>query len=121
MAYDQAAAERLRTALKRTRNIAEQKMFGGICFMWRGNMLCGTGWHGVMFRVGKEQEAAALKLPGASRMAMAGRQMHGFVWIKPDRCKGAALKKGIALAKKYIGPMPAKEEKAGLDLSPVII
>ncbi|HEY8267255.1 MAG TPA: TfoX/Sxy family protein [Xanthobacteraceae bacterium] len=111
MAYDQAAAKRLRTALKRTRNIAEQKMFGGICFMWRGNMLCGTGWHGVMFRVGKEQEAAALKLPGASRMAMAGRQMHGFVWIKPDRCKGAALKKGIALAKKYIGPMPAKKKK----------
>ena len=111
MAYDEAAAERLRAALKRTRDINEQKMFGGICFMWRGNMLCGTGRRGVMFRVGKEQEAAALKLPGASRMVMAGRQMPGFVWVKPDRCKGAALRKGLALAKKYIGPMPAKKKK----------
>ncbi len=111
MAYDQAAAKRLRAALKRTRDIAEQKMFGGICFMWRGNMLCGTGWRGVMFRVGQEQEAAALKMPGASRMMLAGRRMHGFVWVKPANCKGAALKKWVALAKKYVGPMPAKRKK----------
>ena len=111
MAYDQAAAERLRAALGRTRHIAEQKMFGGICFMWRGNMLCGAGWRGVMFRVGEQQEASALKLPGASRMVMAGRRMPGFVWVNPDSCKGAALKKGIALAKKYVGPMPAKKKK----------
>ena len=111
MAYDEAAAERLRTALKRTRNIAEQKMFGGICFLWRGNMLCGVGWLGVMFRVGKELEPVALKLPGTSRMALAGRKFPGFVRMKADHCKGAALKKGLALAKKYVGPMPAKKKR----------
>lgn len=111
MAYDQAAAERVRNALKRTRNINEQKMFGGICFMWRGNMLCGTGSRGVMFRVGKDQEAAALKMPGASRMVMAGRRFPGFIWVKAARCRGATLKKGIALAKKHVGPLPAKKKK----------
>lgn len=36
-------AERLRKSLAGRRNITEKRMFGGACFLLRGNMLCGTG------------------------------------------------------------------------------
>ena len=111
MAYDEAAAERLRTALKRTRNIAEQKMFGGICFLWRGNMLCGVGWLGVMFRVGKERHLGALRRKGASELKIKGRSFEGFVWVDPASCDGRALGRWIALAESYVGKLPAKRTR----------
>ena len=42
------------------------RMFGALCFMLGGNMLCGALSDGGFFRVGKAQ-AAALALPGAGR------------------------------------------------------
>jgi hypothetical protein len=53
-------AERVRKALSGKRAITEKKMFGGICFLLRSHMLCGTGKQGFMFRVGRAQHAKAL-------------------------------------------------------------
>ena len=41
MAYDEGLAERLREVFSAQRDIVEKKMFGGLAFMWRGNMCCG--------------------------------------------------------------------------------
>jgi hypothetical protein len=110
MAYSEADAERMRAALKGVRGIAEQKMFGGICFLLRGNMLCGIGEPGFMFRVGKEQERAALKRPGASPIVFNGRRLGGLVWVKAEKCKGRAMTAWIGLARKFVGPLPAKKK-----------
>lgn len=42
MAYSEALATRLRAALATTPDIVEKKMFGGICFMRSGNLVCGV-------------------------------------------------------------------------------
>ena len=55
-----AQVERLRRALKALKGIGEKRMFGGVCFLLRGNMLCGTGRADYMFRIGREQDAEAL-------------------------------------------------------------
>lgn len=86
-------------------------MFGGVCFLLRGNMLCGTGKPGFMFRVGKDQDAEALARPGARPMDISGRVMNGFVWVAPDACDGRALKRWIELAENYVGKLPVKERK----------
>ena len=99
---------RLRAALKGKRAIAEKKMFGGLCFLLRGNMLCGTGKDDFMFRVGKEQDAAALKRPGARPMDITGRVMKGFVWVDPAKCDARRLKAWVAMAEAYVGALPAK-------------
>ena len=83
-------------------------MFGGTCFLLRGNMLCGTGKEDFMFRVGKDQDAKALSRKGARPMDITGRIMKGFVWVEPKRCDDNALSGWIALAESYVGKLPAK-------------
>lgn len=105
---NEALAGRMRRALAGRRNVVEKKMFGGVCFLLRGNMLCGMGEDKFMFRVGKDQDAAALKRPGARPMDITGRVMKGLVWVDPAKCDARALKRWIAMAEGYVGRLPAK-------------
>lgn len=104
-------AGRLRQAFAGRRNITEKRMFGGVCFLLRGNMLCGTGKSDFMFRVGKDQDAVALSRKGARPMDFTGKAMAGFVWVAPDACDARALKRWIEMAEKYVGTLPAKGRK----------
>lgn len=83
-------------------------MFGGYCWMLRGNMLCGVEVGRFMFRVGKDLEAEALARPGASPMDITGRPMRGFVWVRAEAAEGRALRVWINLASRYVGALPAK-------------
>ena len=104
-------ADRMRRAFAGVKGVSEKPMFGGVCFLLRGNMLCGTGKTDFMFRVGKEQDAEALSRKGARPMDFTGKVMKGFVWVDPESCDGRALKRWIALAEKYVGTLPAKGRK----------
>jgi len=106
-----ALAQRLRTALEGRKAVTEKRMFGGVCFLLRGNMLCGTGKREFMFRVGKDQDAEALKRPGARPMDITGRIMKGFVWVDPAACDAPVLQRWIDLATNYVGKLPAKGAK----------
>ena len=108
---NEALAGRLRRAFAGRRNIVEKKMFGGVCFLLKGNMLCGVGTDKFMFRVGREQDAAALARPGAKPMDITGRVMMGFVWVDPARCDARALGRWIAMAQGCVGELPAKRRK----------
>lgn len=83
MAYDEGSAEILRTDLAGETGITEQKMFGGLCFLKDGHMLCGVHKGGAMYRVGKASQEQAMAIPGAVPMAFTGRIMGGFVDV-PD-------------------------------------
>ena len=102
------ALSRLRRALEGQRGIAEKRMFGGVCFMLRDHMLCGSGKGGFMFRVGKDRDVQALARPGATAMELGGRRMRGFVWVDPARCTPRELDDWIALAEKFVSALPAK-------------
>lgn len=106
-----ALALRLRAALAGRKNVGEKRMFGGVCFLLRGNMLCGTGKADFMFRVGKDQDAEALSRKGARPMDVTGRAMKGFVWVDPASCDARGLKRWIDLAAAYVGELPAKSSK----------
>jgi TfoX/Sxy family transcriptional regulator of competence genes len=108
MPYDPKLAEQMRAALKTREGIVEKKMFGGFCWMLHGNMLCGVEVGRFMFRVGKELEAKALGLPGATPMDITGRPMRGFVWVQAEHAKGRSLTKWIDLAAEYVGRLPPK-------------
>lgn len=84
MAFDQGLAELLRSELDDLAGITERKMFGGLCFLQYGHMVCGVHKGGAMFRVGKEREAAALAINGARPMDFTGRVMGGFVDVSDD-------------------------------------
>jgi len=103
-------ADRIREIVGGDPNVGEIRMFGGICFMLNGNMMVGTMRDGgLLSRVGDDQEAVALSMPGASRMNFTGREMKGFVIVAADALDDAALKKWIAMASAYVGAMPPKK------------
>jgi hypothetical protein len=83
MAYDAGLAQLLRDDFAQMEEIAddisEKKMFGGLCFLYRGHMVCGVHKGGGMFRPGKAREAEALAVEGAAPLSFTGRPMGGMI------------------------------------------
>lgn len=85
MAYDEGLAQIFEDDLNDHIGISSKKMFGGLCFLNRGHMLCGVHRSKdktqdmAMFRVGSENYVAALDLDGVSELSFTGRAMKGLV------------------------------------------
>ena len=106
-----AIAPRLRAVLRQRAGLTEKPMFGGVCFLLRGNMLCGAGKSGFMFRVDPASDDRAAGMPGAEPMVQGGRRMRGFFWVDPQACDEASLRRWLSLADSYVAEMPAKTKK----------
>ncbi len=78
MTYSSEMAETMRADLGVEPGLSEKKMFGGLCFLLHGNMVCGVHTDWGMFRVGKAMEPDALK-NGAQPLSFTGRKMGGMV------------------------------------------
>jgi len=113
MAFDEDLAERIRESMGARSNVAEIKMFGGLCFTLNGNMACGVMRDGLLVRVPPDEFTRLLKEPGARTMdMMAGRTPKGFIVVdaaavstKPKLEKWVARGVGVAES------MPAKAKK----------
>ena len=108
MPHDPALADRLRAALGPRAGLVEKRMFGGVCWMLGGHMLCGVESDRFMFRVGREHEVEALARPGASPMDFTGRPMRGFVTVEGSKAHGDALRGWIALAERFVRTLPPR-------------
>lgn len=109
MAYDEGLAQIFRDDFADQDGISEKRMFGGLCFRLHGNMLCGVHKEGGMFRVGKENEPAALQIDGIDPLSFTGRPMGGMVDASADCIKDAVRRhKMIRLAMSFVGTLPAK-------------
>ena len=109
MAYDEGMAQVLRDHLAHEDGITERKMFGGLCFMKNGHMVCGVHQGGGMARVGKAAEAAALKIEGVAPLSFTGRKMGGMVDVA-DACfaDDARRHQIVTMALAYASSLPPK-------------
>ncbi|MBN9081565.1 MAG: hypothetical protein BGP04_11520 [Rhizobiales bacterium 62-17] len=117
MAYDEAAAARIRSALPATGTLAERRMMGALCFMVDGHMCCGVTGSALMIRVGQDGYAAALAKPHVRPMDIGGRQPKGFVLVEPEgyRTKAALqawLRQALAFTAELPPKKPARRSKA---------
>ena len=109
MAFDERHAQLLREELADLPGIAEKKMFGGLCFLLNGNMICGVHRDGGMARVGKELEAEALALEGVESLSFTGRRMGGLVEIDAEALENSAIRSAVvALAREFVETLPPK-------------
>ncbi len=109
MAYNEALAERVWEALGEVEGLTDMKMFGGVAFMLRGNMLGGIVGDDLMVRVGTERYEEALGQPHARPMDFTGRAMKGMVYVGPDGyATGEALQRWIELGLQFALSLPAK-------------
>jgi hypothetical protein len=106
-------AERIRGLLPGG-HASEKRMFGGVTFLVKGNMLCCAFKHGLMLRVGTDAEAAALSKPFVRRLSET-RKMPGFVFIEPTGiAEKASLSHWIGTARAFVVRLPPKAAKKTL-------
>ena len=82
MALDETLAQRIRAELREIPGYSEKKMFGGIAFMFQGNMACGVIGSDLIVRVGAGSHQAALAQPHTRVFDMTGRPMLGWVQVE---------------------------------------
>jgi len=89
--------------------LEQKKMFGGICWMWRGNLLCGADHSGILLRLGKGRDDWALDEGVAEPMVMGGRRMEGWVRLPASHAQKAPLRhRLLAAAQDFAATLPAK-------------
>jgi TfoX/Sxy family transcriptional regulator of competence genes len=112
MAYDEATAERVRSALSGRSNVAERKMMGGLKFMLNGNMLCSvSGRGGLVIRVGEKDREAVLKEPHVQPMKLGARTLAAFVLVDPAGYRtDAALRKWLRRGLDFLATLPMKAD-----------
>ena len=109
MAYDPGHAQLMQEALGDTPNISEKKMFGGLCFMLNGHMVCGVHKDGGMAREGKQAEPDALLIEGIAPLSFTGRKMGGMVDVSEDVLSdNIRLEKIVSMALDYAKSLPPK-------------
>jgi TfoX/Sxy family transcriptional regulator of competence genes len=109
MAHDEELAARVRRALAGHPGLAEKRMFGGLCFLLRGNMCCGVVGDELMVRVGAEEHRAALALPHAREMDFTGQPLRGFVYVSPaGTAADAELAAWVERGARFAESLPAK-------------
>lgn len=110
MACDELA-ERIRRLLPAGVHCTETRMFGGLAFMWNGNMVvCPTKEGALIVRVGKDGMATALEHPEARQMEMGGRPMSGFIELDGDAIEDDdVLGDWLRRASDFVRTLPAKQ------------
>jgi TfoX/Sxy family transcriptional regulator of competence genes len=110
MAYDEALAARIRELLAGEARLTEQKMFGGLGFLIRGNMaIAASGQGGVLVRVDPERSDSIVASTGARPMEMRGRQMQGWLRVASEDLRTKRqLAKWVTLGATYARSLPAK-------------
>jgi TfoX/Sxy family transcriptional regulator of competence genes len=111
MAYDEKLAERIRELVAGERNVREQKMFGGLAFLIRGNMaVAASGQGGLLVHVDPDESDRLVATTNAYLMEMRGRSMRG--WLRVDSADVGTkreLAKWVERGSAYARSLPAKK------------
>ena len=109
MAYDEQLAKRLNKLIVGRNDFYEQKMFGGLGFLLRGNMCFGIWKDHLILRLGEEKAGRALTKKDVVPFDITGRAMKGWVMVAPKGTKSEdALKQWVRQAIDFVSTLPRK-------------
>jgi len=110
MPYDENVASRVRSVLKRRKNLTERRMFGGLAFLLNGNMCCGVIGDHIMLRLGEQGAAEALERPYTRTMDFTGKPMKSMIYVDPPGfSKDEVLKEWVDRAVTFAKTLPPKQ------------
>ncbi len=113
MAYDPLLADRVRRELRHVEQVAEIKMFGGLCFTVSGNMCCGVLKDDLVIRLDREDALRALRLPHTRPMDFTGRPLRGFLYVhRRGHRTQPALRRWVRRALAFASSLPPKTSAA---------
>lgn len=109
MAYDHALASRVREALGDNPEITEREMFGGIAFLFAGNMAVGVSKDELMVRVDPDDYDETLATPGVRPFDMSGRPMRGWILVAPEATEDdKSLGRWVGIGVEFASSLPPK-------------
>ena len=109
MPYSRQLADRVRQTLGKQRGLIEKRMFGGVGFLLRGNLLVGIWEQSLIARLGPDEAAKALAEPNVREFDVTGRPMRGWVVVDPDGLeRDEQLAAWLARAQEFVETLPAK-------------
>lgn len=109
MPRDPGLEELVHNALGNPPGLTGKAMFGGWGFLLHGNLLCGARRGSLMLRVGRENEAWALEIPGVAPVVMRGRRMHGYVRAAQEAYADDAVRQRLLdAAVAFTSSLPSK-------------
>jgi TfoX/Sxy family transcriptional regulator of competence genes len=101
--FDELLASRVRRVLVGKQGWVEKKMFGGIGFLWNGNMTVGVWKDMLIARVGPDEYAAALARGEVREFDITGRPMRGWVLVLPRGLESdQELRAWVGLATRFV-------------------
>jgi hypothetical protein len=110
MAYDQELAERIRRFIGGAPDLTEKKMFGGLAFLFGGNMaIAASSQGGAMVRVDPLQSEALVATTTATMVEMRGRPMPGWLHVSSDGLSDDDLAVWVDRGTDYARSLPAKK------------
>jgi TfoX/Sxy family transcriptional regulator of competence genes len=93
MAYDEHLAGRVREVLNESKGITEKKMFGGLCFLLDGKMICGVRNDDLIAKIGKDNHEKIATFKHVRPFDLTGKPMKGIVYVAQA---GLETKKDLA-------------------------
>ena len=104
MAYDKDIEQQVGAIYGSKEEITSKRIFGGICYLHRGNMAFGIYKDNIIVRLGSEEKAKGY-IAGGQALAfdITGRAMKGWVMVPKSKLKRRSdykrwLDKGLKLA-----------------------
>ena len=109
MTYDPKLEKRLARIVEGRNDFHQQKMFGGVGFLMRGNMCFGIWKDNLILRLGESNATVALKRKNVVPFDITGRAMKGWVMVTPAGLKGeSSLKQWTQQAVDFVSQLPRK-------------
>ncbi|MBI5572374.1 MAG: TfoX/Sxy family protein [Desulfomonile tiedjei] len=108
MAYSESLDERIFQTVSTWENVGRKKMFGGVCYLLNGNMLCGVYKDYLILRLGEKEAAEAKKASFVRDFDITGRPMKGWVMVEEKGFAGAKLDKWLKKARLFVETLPKK-------------
>jgi TfoX/Sxy family transcriptional regulator of competence genes len=108
MAYSKALDKRIIESISHWDNIIPREMFGGVCYLLNGNMVCGVYKDFLILRLGIEGAVMALQDPRVRAFDITGRAMKGWVMVEEKACEGKHLEGWLNKARAFVARLPEK-------------
>ena len=83
MAYDEGMEARIDEIMEEWEHYEKKRMFGGICYLKRGNMAFGIWKDHLIVRCGSKAGEACLSEENTKPFDVTGRAMSGWVMVAP--------------------------------------
>ncbi len=101
--------DRIRKIVNRWKNSDAKKMFGGVCHLLNGNMVCGVYKDYLILRLGEKASTEALKLAYTKPFDITGKAMKGWVMVGGRGIStDDQLRSWLNKAKDFVKTLPPK-------------